>query len=428
MSVRRIKTTYFAIITLFWFSTVLPAAVQILLVEARGLELSDIGIIMGVYGVVIVLLEVPTGGLADAIGRKRVTLIALLFTLASEVAVLFAFSLPMFLLFAILSGIGRALISGAPEAWFIDSLQAADPEVEVQPALAQANTFELFALAAGTLLGGFLPTLFTNLPAEGTAVLTPFSMTIVASGVMFVVTFLVILVFMKEQRPDDSDEVAGFRALPAVISTAFNLSRRNPVILLLFGATFAGGLALSSLETFWQPNFARLLGDAVENSFIFGVLLAGSFGLAMVGSLCSIPLSRLFKKRYGIVAAIFQALQGGFLILLALQSLPVAAGAFFWLVYFSRGVINSPHATLFNAEVPAERRSSMLSIQSLVFSGGAVVGSAGLGFVAEYSSIGTAWIIAGTALLVSVICYVVIAVNHPQTKETSPETPNSSNV
>ena len=104
---------------------------------------------------IIVLLEVPTGGLADAIGRKRVTLIALLFTLVSEVAILFAFSLPMFLLFAVLSGTGRALISGAPVAWFIDSLQAADPEVDVQPALAQAGTFELFALAAGTLLGSF---------------------------------------------------------------------------------------------------------------------------------------------------------------------------------------------------------------------------------------------------------------------------------
>ena len=170
-----------------------------------------------------------------------------------------------------------------------------------------------------------------------------------------------------------------------------------------------------------------MLGDAVENSFIFGVLLAGSFGLAMVGSLCSIPLSRLFNKRYSIVAAIFQALQGVFLILLALQSLPVAAGAFFWLVYFSRGVINSPHATLFNAEVPAERRSSMLSIQSLVFSAGAVVGSAGLGFVAEYSSIGIAWMIAGAALLVSVICYVVIAIKQPQPKESPPDIPSSTN-
>ncbi len=412
MSVKRIKTTYFAVVSLFWFATILPAAVQVLLVEARGLELSDIGIVFGVYGLVIVLLEVPTGGLADAIGRKRTALIALLVTLASEVAVLFAFSLPMFLLFAVLSGVGRALISGAPEAWFIDSLQAADPEVEVQPALAQANTFELFALAAGTLLGGFLPTLFTTLPAEGTAVLTPFSMTVVASGVMFIVTFLVVLFFMREQRPDEGEEVLGFRALPEVISTALDLSRRSPIILLLFGATFAGGLALSSLETFWQPNFARLLGDVEGNSFIFGVLLAGSFGLAMVGSLLSIPLSRLFKKRYSIVAAIFQALQGGFLILLALQSLSMAAGAFFWLVYFSRGVINSPHATLFNAEVPAERRSSMLSIQSLVFSAGAVVGSAGLGFVAEYSSIGTAWTIAGAALLVSVVCYVAIALKH----------------
>ncbi len=422
MSIRRVKTTYFAIVSLFWFATVLPAAVQVLLAEARGLELSDIGIVFGVYGLVIVVLEVPTGGLADAVGRKRVTLLALLVTLASEVVVLFAFSLPTFLLFAVLAGTGRALVSGAPEAWFIDSLQSADPEVDVQAALAQAGTFELSALAAGTLLGGFLPTLFSGLPAEGSAVLTPFSTTLVAAGVMFAVTFVVVLSFMRESRPY-GDEVAGFGALPKVVSTAFDLSRRNPVILLLFGATFAGGLALVSLETFWQPNFARLLGGSSgeANSFVFGVLLAGSFGLAMVGNLCSVPLSRWFKKRYAVVAAIFQALQGVFLILLALQSLPVTASAFFWLVYFSRGVVNSPHAALFNAEVPAARRSSMLSIQSLVFSAGGLVGSAGLGFVAERSSVGTAWGVAGIALLASVVCYVFVATNYRGKKGETPE-------
>ena len=73
-------------------------------------------------------------------------LLALAFTLASEFVLLFAFSLSAFLAFAVLSGVGRALASGALEAWFIDSLQTADPDIEIQPALALAGTFELFAL------------------------------------------------------------------------------------------------------------------------------------------------------------------------------------------------------------------------------------------------------------------------------------------
>lgn len=224
---------------------------QVLLVEARGLTLSEIGFVYGLYGLVIVVLEVPTGGLADTVGRKRVMLAALLVTLLSQIVLLFAFSLPLFLLFAALSGVGRALLSGAPEAWFIDTLQGADPKVDVQRALAQGNAFELFALAVGTLLSGFIPTLFTHLPPDGSGVLTPLSMTVLASASGFVVTFLAVAGLVEEPPGVREAGVSGLGALERTITQAVTSSRRNPIILSLFGAAAAGGFALSGLETFW---------------------------------------------------------------------------------------------------------------------------------------------------------------------------------
>jgi predicted MFS family arabinose efflux permease len=81
------------------------------------------------------------------------------------------------------------------------------------------------------------------------------------------------------------------------------------------------------------------------------------------------------------------------------------AAAFFWLAYMNMGVINSPHSTLLNREIPAEQRSSMLSIASLVGYVGAMIGGAGLGYVAEHASISTAWIIGGMVLVVSLGLY-----------------------
>jgi predicted MFS family arabinose efflux permease len=72
------------------------------------------------------------------------------------------------------------------------------------------------------------------------------------------------------------------------------------------------------------------------------------------------------------------------------------------------GIINSPHSTLLNREIPAAQRSSMLSIESLAGYLGCIVGSVGLGYVAEQVSISAAWIISGVVLVVSLGLYLQV--------------------
>ena len=224
---------------------------------------------------------------------------------------------------------------------------------------------------------------------------------------MMTLTLLAVLLLVREERTvQETGTVRGVRALPQIVKEAFGLSRRNPTVLLLLGATLASGLALGSLETFWQPRFATLLGGSEGNSVVFGVLLAGSFGLGALGNLLATPLSRFFNRHYALVAALSQGLGGLTLVLLALQTHPTAAAGFFWLVYASRGLINSPHAVLFNREVPAARRSAMLSVQSLAAYVGVFLGSSVLGYVAENFSIHLAWVVAGVALGASLLFYL----------------------
>ena len=60
--------------------------------DVDNCSLFQIGILMGAYSLTIVLLEVPTGGLADAVGRKRVTQLAYAIGLSSGLVLIFAFS------------------------------------------------------------------------------------------------------------------------------------------------------------------------------------------------------------------------------------------------------------------------------------------------------------------------------------------------
>ncbi|HKJ26837.1 MAG TPA: MFS transporter [Anaerolineales bacterium] len=411
-SVKKVQRTYHLIISLFWLATALPISLSILLIKARGLNLIQVGLAMGIYSLTIVLLEVPTGGLADTIGRKRVAIAAYITTLIAQITLLFAFSFPAFLAGFILSGVGRALSSGALDAWFVDALKAADPDVDLQPAFAKVGTFTLLSLGIGTLGGSLIPGFFTQLPADGTAVLTPLSMP-VAFSILIQITLLLAAAFLiEEERPSSGENswLEGIQEIPSMIKTATTLIQKSPILLLLLGVSSASGFVLLSLESFWQPHFAGLMGGSEGNTFWFGVIMGGNFLMGMVGNMIVTPVSKALGKRYALVAAIFQGLTGIVLIGLALQSNVYAGGLLFWLVYMSMGAGNSPYNTLLNEQIPSGQRSSMLSIASLASYVGGTLGGLLLGFVAEYASIPVAWLIAGGVLVLSLMLYLRIEI------------------
>lgn len=408
--VKEIQRVYYLVISLFWLATALPISLLVLLAQARGLDLFQVGITMGLYSLTIVLLEVPTGGLADTIGRKRVAILAYSTILLSGLVLLGAFTFPVFLFGFMLNGVGRALSSGALDAWFVDALKAADPDIDLQPAFAKVGTFTLLSLGVGTLGGSLIPDLFSSFPADGTAIFTPLSMPLAFSGIIYILLLLAVTFFVKEERTSTSENtwLEGFQEIPGMIKTAVSLTRQNNILLFLLGVTSVSGFVLISLESFWQPHFANLFGGSEGNTFWFGVIMGGNFLVGMLGNMIVTPVSKALGKRYGLVAAIFHGLRGVILIGLALQSnLPIAV-LLFWLVYLNMGAVNSPHSTLLNEQIPSEHRSSMLSIESLASYLGSALGGVLLGYIAEQISISTAWMISGGALVLSLFVYLKI--------------------
>ncbi len=397
-ALRSVRRTYYLVTSLTWFGNILPMAIGVLFVRSRGFSLLDVGLFTAVYSLTVALLEVPTGGLADTIGRKRVALLAGALAMASSVLLLMTFSLPVLLAYSVVFGASRALGSGALEAWFVDAQQAIDPDVDLQPPFAVAGTFELFALAAGTLLGGFLPTWFAHLPTTEGQVLSPLAVPILASLGVKALALVVIAVTVRETPIDGAKAPYG-----SVFRDAVALTRGNSTILALLGVSAAAGFLVAGLETFWQPFFAARLGGGAEKTWLFGVIMAGSFGAGMLGNLLAIPVSRWLGKRHARVAALFHALQLAAVLALAFTKIVPAAVALFWLAYLAMGSSGSPIAALFNGAVPGNRRSVMLSVRSLAAFVGAFLGSAVLGWVAEVWSIEAAWSAAGASGLIAIV-------------------------
>lgn len=396
----RLERVYYLSKALFWFATALPAALSVLLLQSRGFTLLQAGLYLGVYSLTVALLEVPSGILADTWGRKRTALLAYALLIAAQLVLVWAFSAPLLLVWALLYGAGRALVSGALEAWFVDSVERAAPGLELQPLFAKAGTVELLALTLGTLAGGALPGLFAGLPAG--AVLSPLSVVLVASVLVKGVLFGVVLWGLKDTYPAKTSR-SDFRAL---LTNAFTLSRQSSTLKLLFGGTLASSFALAGLETFWQPRFAELLGP---DTLTLSAVLAGSFGAGMLGNLVSIPLCHVLGGRYALVAALTQGFGGLTFIALALQTQAIPAALLFWLVYLTLGMSGSPLQTLFNRAVPSGARAVLLSVASLVTYVGFFAGSVVLGGLAERVSVAAAWGLAGAVLVASVGFYLRLA-------------------
>lgn len=432
-----VRPAYYLVSSLNWFAAVLPMSVMVLLAQARGLSLSQIGLFVGIYSLTIALCELPSGAIADTFGRKRTVLASYGLALVAKLLFLLAFDLQTFIAYAVVWGLARALGSGALEAWFIDGIQAQDPEADVQQALARAGTFNLIGLATGTLAGSALPGLFRWLPADGTAVLTPLSTTLVASIACGTAVLVLTGLLVHENRSLRGAPVLdslrlvlrdALGSIAASMAAALSLTRTNGRLRALLGAEFAVGLALTASETFWQPFFAErlpawapegLLGaltaldggkgpaaDGSSGTLVFGLVLAGCFGAGIIGNLLATPLARLLRRRYALLAGLFQLQQGAMFVILALQTNLLLATAFLWLSYLTRSTWSSPHAALYNREVPSTHRSVMLSVLSLASFAGAFFGSVVLGPVAQATTITMAWLMAGAALVATSLLYL----------------------
>src|SRR5688572_26827629 len=149
---------YVAISFLTWLPTGLYIPAYVLLMLERGMSLPTIAAIGIVYGICVAVLELPTGGLADVVGRRPVLIAAALASLASLVLFGLATTTLLFVVAAVLRGVARALGTGPAEAWYVDTVHATEgPDAELGPGLARGNVAASVGLTVGTLVGGFLP-------------------------------------------------------------------------------------------------------------------------------------------------------------------------------------------------------------------------------------------------------------------------------
>lgn len=356
--------------TLRWLPVGLTTPVTVLLALSRGLSLREVGLLFTVHGLVMLALELPTGGLADVLGRRPVVVIGALLNLASCLVFAGAHSFAGFLAGMLLLAVGRALDSGPVEAWYVDTVHELDPAADVAPGLAKHSAADGGGLAVGAVVGGLLPATF------GGNLAVPY---LLAAG-LDLLFIAAVLRLLHEQRPphDGTARAAlltGAREVPATVSAAVRLCLTDAPMRLVLLLIAAGGAALVTCELLGPLRFAELAGGRDDGAAVYGTVLASAFAVAALAAMAATPLRRLLHGSTRAACAALAVLGGLALAALAGPDLlPVAAVAFVG-YYVAHGANWPLLSAVLHGRVTAAHRATAVSAMSLAMAVGGLGGN-----------------------------------------------------
>lgn len=369
-----------------WLPVGVALPVTVLMLQARGLDLGAVGGLLALYSAVTIVLELPTGGLADVVGRRPVLALASVATalglvvagLAPEV---WALALAMALL-----GVGRALGSGPLEAWYVDAVHATDPAAPLGRGLARSQAAEAIGLALGAAVGGSLPmvgsSINPDLPTTGPQPLLSLSIPLlVAAGVMSLHALLVLLLVTDLPTEEAADALPrGLVAnVVATVGRGTRVAVREPTLRRVLAASLAVGVVLAGVELLSPGTFADLLGGVESGAAGYGVLVSLGFVVTALGSLASTRAARRWSPSR--VATVAFLLAGASTLLIAAGVTGVAVVGYL-ATYALLGVAGPLVQQLLHEGAKRAERSTIVSVQSLALQAGGAAASLTVGVIA----------------------------------------------
>ena len=278
--------------------------------------------------------------------------------------------------------LGFTFYSGAMEAWLVDALAATGYRGVLDRVFARGSQVTGSAMLVGTVGGGFLGQIDLSTPYVVTALLVA----------VFAVAFVVMHDVGFTPRSVPAGQLSAEIARNARAGMAFGWAQRPLRLLMLASLVQMGFLSWAFYAS--QPYLLDLLeSDAV---WVVGVVAAGIALSTIVGNqIVSVAAWRCGRRTTLLLSA--GVLQTGAAIVVGIApSFWVALPA---LLVFTAGLgVTSPvRQAYLHQLVPAERRATVVSFDSMVSGVGGVGAQVGLGALGEARSVGSAFVVGGLA-------------------------------
>ena len=404
MEPRRVIRSYLVISGLFTLSASLIWGINTLFLLDAGLSIFEVFVANAAFTAAMALFEVPTGVVADTLGRRASFLLSeatlAVGTLAYVGVAAINGGLLLFCLAGVILGLGYTFYSGAVEAWLVDALKATGYRNELDGVFAKASIVASIAMIVGTVGGGLLGQLDLSIPylVRAALILTAFA---VGFWTMHDIGFT--------PRTLRLQGVVG--EMRKVARAGITYGWRKPAVRLLVMESFVTWGFFSWAWYAWQPYFLDLYGqNAIWLSGMIASLfaLAGIAGNSLVGRLAK-PGRRRTTILLGAAAVSTSTMVATGVVRSFWVTVPV-----FLLGAVAGGVMQPVRQTYLHHSIPTSERATLVSFDSLVGSLGSVGGQTGLGFLSQERSIPVGFVVGGLATVLALPIFARLrAMNEP---------------
>jgi MFS family permease len=217
----------------------------------------------------MVVFEVPTGIVADTVGRRASYLLGTVTLAASTLLYVLLWQVDAsFWLWAgvsMLLGLGFTFFSGAVEAWLVDALVATGYRGDMETVFGRGQMVGGAAMLAGSVAGGLI--------AQHAGVAVPF----VLRGAILLVTFAVAFRLMRDIGFTPQRGARPLAEMRAIASASIDHGWRVPAVKwLMVQALITGGVGMYSFYAL-QPYLLELYGDpnAYQIAGLVAAIVAG---------------------------------------------------------------------------------------------------------------------------------------------------------
>jgi MFS family permease len=321
----------------------------------------------------MVVFEVPTGIVADTVGRRRSYLLGTVTLSASTLLYVLLWQLGapfwQWAVASLLLGLGFTFFSGAVEAWLVDALTATGYTGDMESVFGRGQVVAGAAMLTGSLAGGFI--------AQHAGLDVPFILRGVVLLIMFVVAFRLMhdIGFAPERGGRSLAEMR------KVAAAGIEHGWRVPAVKwLMVEALFIGGVGVYAFYAL-QPYLLELYGDPQAYQ-IAGLVAAIVAGAQILGGVAAPLIRRLFHRRTSALIAMAgtSAVTLGAIGIVESFWAVIALISVWGMLFAATTPIRQAYM---NDLIPSRQRATILSMDSLMASSGGVWTQPALGRAAD---------------------------------------------
>lgn len=339
----------------------MQSSIWVLYLAYCGLSLAQIGLLEGIYHATSILCEIPSGAVADLLGRKRSMIAGRICVAVSCMIMLFFRSFRFFALSFAIQALGNNFNSGSEEALIYDSMKYIGQEERYMGVYGRINMIIEVSQGIATVMGGILAE-YSWFWCYG------------ACLIIAVLALLPVL-FMTEAPVGEGGEEQGCREncadrhpeRPSVWKTVrhhFETSHailRSDIRILRIILYYSVVFAVETLLLFYSQQYYAQMG---YNKIQISLILLQNGAASCLGAIYSGKLYRKVGEKMTVLASVSIAAA---LLVCGFGNVVLSVAAFA-LAGFSNAALYPVQSESLNELIPSEQRATLISVDSMFFS------------------------------------------------------------